>query len=196
MRARAPLLCAPTMAVRLLRPRGVLPLRLSSASTAASAAAATAVMSVSHAGRRGTKNLDWYTNALAAAEEATTAVDVPVFPSETLHGRKRARAFIDIAFGGGGSGSSGGSGAASAPAAPASGSGAGSSPAGVSASSDAGAVSRVVVELADDIVPITVDNFLQVRGLVAPVACWPRVLGGGSTADSDAHPGGFGRALF
>lgn len=56
-----------------------------------------------------------------------------VFPAETLHGRPRRRAFIDFSLGGGG--------------APAEG-------------KAAPALSRVVFELADDIVPVTVSNFL------------------------------------
>ena len=95
--------------------------------------------SASHLGRRGSKNLDWYYNAIARREELKDAVDPPVFPAETLHGRKRARAFIDFRIGQGADG--GGGGGAEAP--------------------SAAAVSRVVVELADDIVPLAVENFLR-----------------------------------
>lgn len=81
-------------------------------------------------GRRGSKNLDWYINAIARREELKDVVEPPVFPAETLHGRKRARAFIDFQTG----------------------------------RDEPGAepvVSRVVVELADDLVPLAVENFIR-----------------------------------
>lgn len=86
--------------------------------------------SASHLGRRGTKNLDWYINAVARREALKDVVEPPVFPAETLHGRKRARAFIDFQTGRAESGAE-------------------------------AAVSRVVVELADDLVPLAVENFLR-----------------------------------
>lgn len=81
-------------------------------------------------GRRGSKNLDWYINAIARREELKDVVDPPVFPAETLHGRKRARAFIDFQTG--------------------------RDEPGVEP-----AISRVVVELADDLVPLAVENFIR-----------------------------------
>jgi cyclophilin family peptidyl-prolyl cis-trans isomerase len=107
-----------TMAVRLLR---LCTNPLAGRSTSASA---------SHLGRRGTKNLDWYINAVAKREELKDVVDPPVFPIETLHGRKRARAFIDFQT-------------------------------GREESAVEANVSRVVVELADDLVPLAVENFLR-----------------------------------
>ena len=81
---------------------------------------------------RGSKNLDWYYNALQEREDEKTRVEQPVFPPEPLHGRKRSRAFIDFQSGAEGSG-------------------------------EAAPLGRVVVELADDLVPLTVRNFLAVR---------------------------------
>jgi cyclophilin family peptidyl-prolyl cis-trans isomerase len=86
---------------------------------------------------RGTKHLDWFHNALDK-ETSTQRQGPPPFPLDPLHGRARARAYLDFAFGapGGSSGSSEG-------------------PQGASS------LHRVVFELADDIVPVTVDNFLS-----------------------------------
>jgi cyclophilin family peptidyl-prolyl cis-trans isomerase len=81
---------------------------------------------------RGSKNLDWYFNALDAVEKRKAHVEPPVFPKETLHGKKRARAYLDFAF-------------------------------GRDSNDGAANAQRVVVELADDIVPTTVSNFLTVR---------------------------------
>ena len=100
------------------------------------------------AGRRGTKNFDWYNVAMAEAAAAKTAVEAPPFPPELTPGRKRARAFIDFQFG-----------ADAAPAAAP----AAAAPADAAAAAPGAAVSRVVVELADDLLPLTCDNFLQVR---------------------------------
>lgn len=80
---------------------------------------------------RGTKNLDWYVKAVRKIEYTKKQVVKPVFPVETLHGRKRARAFLDLKVGEDQTG---------APA----------------------TVSRVVIELADDVTPTTVANFLSV----------------------------------
>lgn len=90
--------------------------------------ATAAATSVSHAGRRGSKNLDWFYNAIA--EEAKVKVEHPVYPAEPLHGRKRARVFMDFQFG-----------REATPDVP---------------------PSRVVFELADDIVPLTAENFVNV----------------------------------
>ena len=82
-----------------------------------------------------------------------------MFPPEPLHGRKRVRAFIDFQFG--------------RDASTAADAGATSQPGGEKQgdSSDASSVHRVVVELADDLVPLTVRNFLEVRrsGTTMPV---------------------------
>ena len=77
----------------------------------------------------GNKHLDWYFNAIRDAEAAKSVVAAPVMPPQPLHGRKRARAFMDLAFD-------------RDPEAP---------------------TQRVVYELADDIVPLAVQNFLAVR---------------------------------
>lgn len=90
----------------------------------------------------GTKHLDWYQNALRRQEELKTHVEPPPYPAEPLHGRKRARAFIDFQIG---KAEEGG---------------------------DAAPTQRVVLELADDIVPNTVTNFLNVSiGIRQPLSC-------------------------
>lgn len=63
-------------------------------------------------------------------------VEPPVFPRNPLHGKPRARAFIDWQAG---------------------------------KDADA-AVQRVVIELADDIVPVTVENFLKVGACAGDAA--------------------------
>jgi cyclophilin family peptidyl-prolyl cis-trans isomerase len=78
---------------------------------------------------RGTKSLDWYINALAQREASKDILPTTIFPScIPLHGRKRARAYLDIAT-------------------------------GTNAEAAANA-SRIVIELADDLVPLAVTNFL------------------------------------
>jgi hypothetical protein len=121
----------------------------SSAARALLRHSARAVPSPSHAGRRGSKHLDWFINAVARGEAAKAAAPTSVMPADPLHGRKRARAFLDFSFG--------------RPAAPAAASPAGADVAAAAAAPPPPVVSRVVVELADDIVPRTVTNFLQVR---------------------------------
>lgn len=91
---------------------------------------------------RGTKHLDWFHNALD--QESAAQRLPPPFPLDPLHGRPRARAYLDFAFGSPGGNSSGNSNE-----------GAGGE--GQAAS----ALHRVVFELADDVVPVTVDNFLS-----------------------------------
>lgn len=115
------------MALRsLLRARGV------AWSSATHSTPSPSVLSPSHGGRRGTKNLDWFYSAIAEQEAAKDIADAPPFPTEpVVAGRKRARAFLDFQF-------------------------------GKDAGDAAAPVGRVVVELADDIVPLTVENFLQV----------------------------------
>lgn len=111
-------------------------------SVACSTRGATRAVSTTAPLLRGSKNLDWYFNALREQELARQAVDAPVFPAEPLHGRRRARAFIDFQTGGRVGGGAGGG-------------------------ADAAPLQRVVVELADDIVPLTVRNFLEVRQAAA-----------------------------
>ena len=85
---------------------------------------------------RGSKNLDWYAAALARREaaEALSASSpergavAAILPVEPLHGRKRARAFLELRL------------------------------AGTPASAPPAA--RLVLELADDIVPLACTNFL------------------------------------
>ena len=122
------------MALLSAAARGALLLRRVQTAHPCSAAHPRRLLHATPAAARGSKNLDWYYNALEEREESRLRVAEPVFPAETLHGRKRARAFIDFQLG-----------AADAPD--------GATPLG-----------RVVVELADDLVPLTVRNFLNVRG--------------------------------
>ncbi len=115
---------------------------------------------------RGTKNLDWYHRALRQQEfEKQRGAAPPPFPVETLHSRPRARCYMDFTFGVAGDkqgegaaaaapAGAGATGAAAAAAAAA----AGAAPAAAPAA--AAPVHRVVFELADDIVPVTVGNFL------------------------------------
>ena len=92
---------------------------------------------------RGTKHLDWFHNALDR-ETSTPRTGPPPFPLAPLHDRARARAYLDFAFGSPGGTASSGSG----------GGGSEQGPPG------APSLHRVVFELADDLVPVTVDNFL------------------------------------
>lgn len=77
----------------------------------------------------GNKHLDWYFNAIREAEAAKHFVPPPVMPAQTLHGRKRARAYFDFKFG----------------------------------RDNDDPLQRVVFELADDLVPLAVQNFISVR---------------------------------
>jgi hypothetical protein len=137
----------------------------SSSSCAASSAASTSFASprrgfhATAAAARGSKNLDWYFNALRRIEREKSRPEVPVFPAETLHGRKRARVFVDVAFGAPATPEGAAAAAASGAAAPAA-----QPPAAAAAAAAAsGPTQRIVLELADDIVPMTVENFVQVR---------------------------------
>ena len=95
-------------------------------------------ISTSSARLMGTKHLDWYFNSLRRQEELKQQKVPPPYPAETLHGRKRARAFFDVQFG------------------------RDSATAEESPNNEAVPTHRVVFELADDIVPITCQNFLNV----------------------------------
>lgn len=125
------------------------------------------VVSASHAGRRGSKNLDWFINAVAAREARKDVIDMPVFPTATLHGRKRARAFIDFQIG-----------------------------------REAEATSRVVVELADDLVPLAVDNFLRLcarppgQGYIGSEVYHVRKGAGFSLGDWERGDGRGGHSAF
>jgi len=131
----------------LLRLRGAL----------ASARAPARALHASAPPLRGSKHLDWYVRELRARELAATRVAPLVFPAEPLHARARARAFVDFSFGaparaaGGDAAAPAAGAAAAAPAAAA--------PAGAAAAPRA-ALHRVVFELADDVVPVTVANWL------------------------------------
>jgi len=126
---------------------------------------------------RGTKGRDWLVKAQARLERsaARAAAPPPPFPAQTLHGRKRARAFFDLSFGAPAAQAPAAAGAAAAPAA-AGAAGAAPSPAAAGAAPAApaapaaapaaaaaapAAVHRVVFELADDVVPVTAENFLR-----------------------------------
>ena len=115
-----------------------------------------AALGASSGARRflGTKHLDWYAAALRRQEALRTQVSPPPYPAEPLHGRKRARVFFDLQFGrdAGGEGAEAAAGAA-----------AGGAAGGKSNASPANAAHRVVFELADDIVPTTCRNFVNVR---------------------------------
>jgi len=116
---------------------------------------------------RGTKNLDWLRRTTARLERIASESKVPVFPSEPLHGRKRARAFFDIGLGesespqkeGGGGVSSNPSSSLAV---------AGSSSTSLPSKVGSGVIvnksvisDRIVFELADDIVPVSSENFLR-----------------------------------
>lgn len=128
-------------------------LLLSSSHASGCAAGSRRLLHASAALARGSKGLDWYVRALRRADAEASRAEPPVFPVAPLHNRKRARAYVDLAFG---------------------------------APDDAGTPpppQRVVFELADDIVPITVANFLTVRtrtaesvGVAAPQRARARLL--------------------
>ena len=102
---------------------------------------------------RGTKNLGWYHRALQQQErDKARGAAPPPFPEAPLHGRARARCYLDFSFGAAGEagGEAAKGAAAAAPAAPAAAAPAAAAP----------QVHRVVFELADDIVPVTAGNFL------------------------------------
>lgn len=84
-------------------------------------------------GRRGTKHLDWFYSAIGDLEAAKGASAAPAYPPEPLHGRRRARVFFDFQWG-----------------------------RERAAGPDAVPPSRVVFELADDIVPLAAQNFVAV----------------------------------
>lgn len=86
----------------------------------------------------GTKHLDWYFNSLRRQEELKQTVAPPPYPSETLHGRKRQRVFFDVQFG------------------------KDSASSGADGAGEALPTQRIVFELADDIVPTTCLNFVNV----------------------------------
>lgn len=77
---------------------------------------------------RGSKNLDWYRNALRRIEQEKNRINPPIFPVETLHGKPRQRMALDFQIG----------------------------------KDTDNNVQRIVIELADDIVPLTVSNFIKV----------------------------------
>ena len=100
---------------------------------------------------RGTKHLDWYHRSLRQEEfDRARGPALAPFPLETIHGRPRARCFLDFQFGVVGEQlqqqPAAGAASAAQTAAP-----------GTQAH-------RVVFELADDIVPITAGNFLALCG--------------------------------
>ena len=114
---------------------------------------------------RGTKNLDWLRRTTSRLERNASAPRAPVFPTEPIHGRKRARAFFDIGLGesessqkeGGSNSNSGGNSNSSS-----SSSSSSSLPTKTGSGGESKGVSeRVVFELADDIVPISSENFLR-----------------------------------
>ncbi len=143
---------------------------------------------------RGSKSLDWFHRATKRIEADKTRVDPPVFPAETLHGKKRARVFLDIQFGGqrdatpqpahsihsigwnpakqrqpakeGGAPAQATPAAAGEASSPAAAAGEGAKEGGGGGGGEV-TVSRSVVELADDIVPFTVENFLRVSNVCA-----------------------------
>ena len=49
--------------------------------------------------RRGAKNFGWYYRTVARMEEEAARPPSPPFPEQTLHGRPRVRAFMDIKMG-------------------------------------------------------------------------------------------------
>ena len=117
---------------------------------------------------RGTKNLDWLRRTTSRLERNATAPRAPVFPSEPLHGRKRARAFFDIGLGESGENSQKVGGSNNSNSADNSKSGASSASSTSapttktgSSESKSGLSERVVFELADDIVPVSSENFLR-----------------------------------
>jgi cyclophilin family peptidyl-prolyl cis-trans isomerase len=119
---------------------------------------------------RGTKNLDWLRRTTARLERIASESKVPVFPSEPLHGRKRARAFFDIGLGesespqkeGGAGTNSNNSNPSSSLAVAGSGSASLPSKVGSGISVNKSVISdRIVFELADDIVPVSSENFLR-----------------------------------
>lgn len=53
--------------------------------------------------RRGPKNLGWYQKAIKQKDRITDIAPVRNFPEETLHGKERMKAFMDIRMGEGNS---------------------------------------------------------------------------------------------
>lgn len=110
-----------------------------------------------------------------------------MFPADTLHGRARARAYFDFSFGAFAPRTAEDAGVASTTAAAAAGGGAASAP-----------LRRVVFELADDIVPVTVANFLALatapRGLGYVGSDVFRVQKGHALFIGDAGAGASGRS--
>jgi len=84
---------------------------------------------------RGAKHLDWYHREVEKVERAAP----PPYPVDSLHGRARARAFMDFSFDSPGEGTS----------------------SNEQPNVQNPNLSRVIFELADDIVPVTVGNFLS-----------------------------------
>jgi len=79
--------------------------------------------------QRGSKNLDWYRNALRRIEQEKNRINPPIFPTtETLHGKPRQRMVLEFQIG---------------------------------KESDNN-IQKIIIELADDIVPLTVSNFVKV----------------------------------
>ena len=177
---------------------------------------------------RGTKNLDWLRRTTSRLERNATAPRAPVFPSEPLHGRKRARAFFDIGLSESGENSQKVGGSNNSNSADNSNSGASSASSTSapttktgSSESKSGLSERVVFELADDIVPLSSENFLRLcerpqgagysgselfkvqKGfaifVVSSFVCWLWlclfVLAGFLAVHSDDPQGWFGRPL-
>jgi cyclophilin family peptidyl-prolyl cis-trans isomerase len=116
---------------------------------------------------RGSKHLDWFVREARAKELAPSWKTPAVFPLEPLHGKLRARAYFDFSFNAPQQRAAGGSEERSAATSAEVGGGGSSAVSGdvkgaVAASSNSTplVVKRVVFELADDIVPLTVTNFL------------------------------------
>eukprot|EP01138_Halocafeteria_seosinensis_P015121 gb/GECG01015434.1/.p1 GENE.gb/GECG01015434.1/~~gb/GECG01015434.1/.p1 ORF type:complete len:234 (+),score=30.98 gb/GECG01015434.1/:1-702(+) len=90
-----------------------------------SSMAAQQQQSLFFAARRGSKNFGWYQKALRNQEKMNNVTPVKNFPEETLHGKERMKAFMDIRMG------------------------------------EGATPKRITLRLADDIVPRTVENFVN-----------------------------------